>query len=224
MVRTLPVHRYRLGAEELIEMGRAEGPDRPNRRPFLSGRNRKPTLGAEELIEMGGCRRASLGDLVDLTGNAAPFLASALAMGIDTLSDLSGKTVETLALGADVARNEFSNLLQRVPALANLYAQVLLAGGALVRFGLSVPGLPVRGLGNILAGVASALGEASGDNQMRIDQARKRLVGMAPEETAADVKTVLESSGVGSGDLAPRIDQSTGAVTPEATPSVDQEG
>lgn len=223
MVRTLPVHRFRLGAEELIEMGRSEGPDRPNRRPFLSGRHRKNTLGAEELIEMGGIQRSSLGDLVDQTGNAAPCLASALATGIDTVSDLSGKSIETLALGADVAQNEFSNLLERIPALANLYAQMLLAGGALVRFGLSVPGLPVRGLGNILAGIASALGEASGDNQVRIDQAEQRLVEMAPEDTREDVKTVLESSGVESGDLAPRIDQSTGAVTPEATPSENQE-
>jgi antitoxin (DNA-binding transcriptional repressor) of toxin-antitoxin stability system len=219
VAKVMPVRRHGLGAEELIEMGRSGDVSRPDRRPFLSGRSRRNSLGAEELIEMGAGRRVSLGDIVDLTGNAAPYLATVLAITLDTLSDLGGSSLDVLAQGADVARNRFSDLVQKVPALADIYAEILLAGGALARFGLSVPGLSVRALGNILAGIAGALSDLRGDNQARIDKALKMMVDLAPDEIKADVKTVLESSGVTGDDLAPRVDLDTGVVTPDTTPS-----
>ena len=217
-----PVRRYSLGAEELIEMGRSDQSSkqapRPDRRPYLSGRARRNALGAEELIEMGGRNGVRLGDMVDLTGNAAPFLAGALETALDTLSDLSGMPIENLAQGADVSRTVFTDLLRKVPALAGLYAEMLLAGAALVRFGLSVPGVTVRGLGNILAGLAGALGEVETDLSARVSDALKKLVSLVPQDLKADVKTVLESAGVSASDLAPRVDRETGLVSPEVAP------
>lgn len=225
MAKAIPVRRYSLGAEELIEMGRTNGPSRPDRRPFLSGRSRKNSLGAEELIEMGGSRRSALGDLVDLTGASAPFLAQVLSTALDTLSDVSGKSLDELSQAADVAHAVFSGLLQRLPGLATLYAEVLLAGGALARFGLSVQEISIRGLGTILAGIAGALRDTrtEEENQVTVNEAFNRLVSLAPEEMKAEVKTVLESSGVSAADLAPRIDLSTGVVTPDVTPAPIEE-
>lgn len=217
-----PVRRYSLGAEELIEMGRSnlnsKQPPRSDRRPYLSGRTRRNVLGAEELIEMGGRGGARLGDMVDLTGNAAPFLAGALETALETVSDLSGMPIENLAQGADVSRAAFTDLLRRMPALGGLYAEMLLAGAALVRFGLSVPGMTVRGLGNILAGLAGALGDVEPDLRARISDALMRLVSLVSQDLKADVKTVLESAGVSESDLAPRVDRETGLVSPEVAP------
>jgi hypothetical protein len=50
--RPIPLRRFRLGAEELIEMGDSRRPARADRRPFL-GDGARISLGAEELIEMG---------------------------------------------------------------------------------------------------------------------------------------------------------------------------
>jgi len=53
LARPVPLRRFRLGAEELIEMGvRSRKPLHPEHRPFLGSRARV-SMGAEELIEMG---------------------------------------------------------------------------------------------------------------------------------------------------------------------------
>lgn len=53
LARPIPLRRFRLGAEELIEMGDSRRQAaRRERRPFL-GSGARISLGAEELIEMG---------------------------------------------------------------------------------------------------------------------------------------------------------------------------
>jgi hypothetical protein len=52
-----------------------------------------------------------------------------------------------------------------------------------------------------------------------VDWAKKKILADAPDEAASDVKAVLDASGVSGADLAPRVDASTGSVTPEMAPS-----
>jgi hypothetical protein len=212
--------RFRLGAEELIEMGRSKAPVGPNRKPFLSGRARRASMGAEELIEMG--QGPSGGDEIDSLANAGEFLAGELAITLDVLESLTGVKVEEMAQGADVSFGAFSSLVASVPATADLLALILVAGAPFVKYGLTVPGLTLRGLGNVMAGAAKVLANRSlKDNQVSIDWAKKKIAADAPadaEGLRADVRMVLDASDVSGEDLAPRVDMETGKTTPEIAP------
>lgn len=212
--------RFRLGAEELIEMGRSKAPAQSNRRPFLSGRARRASMGAEELIEMG--QGPSGPDVIDALANAGEYLAAEVANALDVLEALTGVKVEELAQGADVSFEAFSTLVESIPTAADLLALVLVAGAPFVKYGLTVPGLSIRGLGNIMAGAAKVLANRSlKDNQVSIDWAKKKVAASAPadaEGLRADVKSVLDSSDVSGEDLAPRVDMETGKTTPEIAP------
>lgn len=212
--------RFRLGAEELIEMGRSKAPVNSNRRPFLSGRAKRASMGAEELIEMG--QSGSKPDEIDSLANAGEFLAGELAVTLDVLESLTGVKVEEMAQGADVSFAAFSDLVRSVPAAADLLALVLVAGAPFVKYGLTLPGLSLRGLGNIMAGAAKVLANRSlADNQPAIDWAKKKIAADAPKEEEglrADVRMVLDSSDVSGEDLAPRVDMETGKTTPEIAP------
>ena len=212
--------RFRLGAEELIEMGRSKAPARSDRRPFLSGRGRRASMGAEELIEMG--QGPSGPDLLDSLANASEFLAAEIANALDVLEALTGVKVEEMAQGADVSFEAFSTLVASVPAAADLLALVLVAGAPFVKYGLTVPGLSLRGLGNIMAGAAKVLANRSlADNQVAIEWAKKKVAASAPadaEGLRSDVRSVLDASDVSGEDLAPRVDMESGKTTPEIAP------
>ncbi len=220
-IRQVPLRRYRMGAEELIEMGRSTpnstGPVRSNRRPFLAGRGRGASMGAEELIEMG--QGPSGQDVLDALSNAGEFLAGESLATLDVLQDLTGTDAADMGAGADVSAEAFTKLVGGVPAAADLLALLLVAGAPFVKYGLAIPGLGARGLGNVLAGAAKALtNRSASDNQTSIDWAKKKITSDAPSDAKRDVKAVLEDSGVSGTDLAPRVDMETGKTTPEIAP------
>lgn len=78
--RPIPLKKYRLGAEELIEMGAARCAAHADRRPFLGNRARI-SMGAEELIEMGTGSLAS-----PASPDTGTFLAMGVVAGIATLA------------------------------------------------------------------------------------------------------------------------------------------
>lgn len=192
--------RYHLGAEELIELGR----DRimiANRRPFLAGR--------------GG---AELG-ILDMLGDVAGFLSSALGFVFNTLGDIINVPLGILSQGVDVTFNGVAGLLKNIPILGDLLAQVLVLGGSLIKFGLSIPGLALHGLGNVLGGIGKALsGEnTAAENNGKVDQAKKDITNKAPDPIKANVKKILDASGVSGSNLTPNVG-SNGQPMPSLSP------
>ncbi len=192
--------RYHLGAEELIELGRDGALVLRERRPFLAGRSRSPELG-----------------ILDMLGDVAGFFADALAFTFNTLGDLIGVPLGILAQGVDVTFNGVAGLLKNIPILGDLLAQVLVLGGSLIKFGLSIPGLALHGLGNVMAGIGKALkGENStAQNDAKVDQAKKDVVNKAPDPLKDNVKKIIEAAGVTGSNLTPSV-SSSGQPIPAA--------
>jgi hypothetical protein len=183
--------RYQLGAEELIELG-ADGSNviLTNRKPFLAGRIVK--LGVPEE------------NILDTLAASGKFLADGLSLALNTLSKILGMPLGALAQSSDVAALNVSDLLKKVPATGDLLAEILLLGGALVKFGLSFPGLALSGLGNVLAGIARAM--QGGENvQDQVDTAKECILGMAPEDLKDRVEKILSSVGVSASSLTPDV-------------------
>lgn len=196
-------------AEELIEMGRDRN-DRKrdrSRRPYLSAR-----LGASELIEM-GATRSSVENDIDLMVGLAPFLAEAFGISIDMLAEISGKDLCELS-----DEQTFGDLEEKMPSINRLYATILVAGAPLMRFGLTIKGLSIRSLGKIMAALGRTLSEDP-DRARLVEQAKNDLVLAAPDELRGDLGRILDAAGTSGDNLTPFVDQGTGEVEAEATPS-----
>jgi hypothetical protein len=183
---SLPV-RFRLGAEELIELGRPGARAPVLRRPFITGRVRRPFLG-----------------ILDILGSVAGFLANGLAFALNTLGDIVNVPLRILSQGVDIAFNAIAGILGSIPVVGELLAQIVLLGGALVKFGLSIPGLLLHGLRNVLGGVAKALDSrySSSESQEKVDGAMQRTVDQAPSGIRDNVRAILDTSGVTGSNLA----------------------
>lgn len=181
---------YRLGAEELIELGTGDKVMLKNRRPFLAGRISR--LGAPEE------------DILDTLAAVGKFLAEKLALALNTLAKILNVSLGALAQSADIAAMNVSDLLKKVPAIGDLLAEILLLGGSLVKFGLSIPGMALHGLGNLLAGIARTM-EGRGDVQDQIDKAENSILDQAPEELKDRVEKILRTIGVAGNSLTPDV-------------------
>lgn len=199
--------RYRLGAEELLELGRVESP-RVDRTPFLAGRVRvhNDWLGQGEQVY-----------ILDILGSVAGFLAEGLSFALTTLGNLLDVPLQILSQGVDIVFNSIANVFSGIPILGDLLAKVVVLGGSLIKFGLSIPGLLLRGLGNILGGVAKWLKGSGSEqgNQQKVDEAKEDITGRAPDPIKDTVKAVLDFSGVSGKDLAPNVDEDSGTPRPE---------
>lgn len=196
--------RYQLGAEELLELGRARNSAVSGRRPFLAGRagaaagapflgNRRPALAQESVF------------ILDVLGSVAGFIADGLSFALHTLGSLVDLPLNILAQGVDIAFNGVAGILREVPIIGDILAQILVMGGSLIKFGLSIPGLMLHGLGNILGGIAKAL-KGSGENtDDKVDGAKKDIVNKAPDPLKDNVKKILDASGVTGSNLTPSV-------------------
>lgn len=203
--------RYRLGAEELLELGRCDSGSNSGRRPFLSGRARRmPILSQAEWT-------SEQVYFLDLLGGIAGFLAEGLSLAFTWIGNLIDVPLQILAQGVDIAFNGVAGLLGQIPILGPLLSQVMVLGGALIKFGLSIPGLVLKGLGNVLGGFAKALkGSASeSENQKGVDEAKEEITDRAPDHIKDTVKAVLDASGVSGKDLTPNVDEDSGTPEPE---------
>lgn len=191
--------RYQMGAEELIELGRAGRGICHGHAPFLANR---PQLG----------RRGdpSLGDIFSDVGGV---ITGALGFALNTLGDLVDLPLNILSQGVDVAFNGIASLLDNVPIIGAFLGQILLLGNAVIKFALSVPGLLLHGLGGIMMNISKALTakNTTAENQKNVDKAKDDIVSKAPAAIKGEVKKALEASGVTGSNLTPALDQS-GAV------------
>lgn len=208
--------RYRLGAEELLELGRARAV-RVERRPFLMGRARPMVANAGRPVEQAY--------FLDVLGSVAGFLVDGLSFALTTLGDLIDVPLQILSQGVDIAFNGIAGLLGQIPIIGDILAQIVLLGGALIKFGLSIPGLALRGLGNVLGGVAKAL-KGSGtekENQEKVDGAKDKIVKDAPSAIKDNVKAILNASGVTGKNLSPSVSATGEPKTTPVTPTTTVE-
>lgn len=175
---------YRLGAEELVELGRGPGGAHVSgRTPFFTSR---PRLGA-----------ASPGPGV-APREVSGFIEKNLQVALDTMGDLAGVSPVVMAQGQDITFGVVSGLLEKVPALGSLFAQILVLGGAAVQLGL-----PFQGLENILAGIGKALraNGPSAQNDAKISEVRDGLLNKVQGPQRDAVQRLLGASASNTGVL-----------------------
>lgn len=233
-VIALPVQRYRMGAEELIELGRGRPVMGGPRTPFLSNRGRYilGTCGhAYELgAELGGQVRAELGDLLDIVKDIGGVITGALGFALTTLGDLVNVPLNILSQGIDITFNGVASLLDHIPIIGGLLSQILLLGNSVIKFALSVPGMLLHGLGNIMTGISKALLQKNtpAENQKNVDKAKSDIVGKAPPNLQDKVLQALNSSGVTGTNLTPSLGTTPGAnggtTLPGTTPPPPSSG
>lgn len=194
--------RYQLGAEELIELGNdGSRVILKNRKPFLAGR----------IVKLGEPEE----NILDTLAAVGKFLADKLALALNTLAKILNLSLGAMAQSSDLAALNVSDLLKKVPAIGGLLAEILLLGGALVKFGLSIPGLALGGLGNLLAGIARTM-EGGGAVQEQVDKAKDSIQGQAPDELKDQVEKILGTLGISGENLTPDV---LGNGQPVATPA-----
>jgi len=143
-VKPLPFVRFSLGAEELVELGRADYPSKGHQ-PFLSTRLRG---------------RSALGQAASAPPAAPPpdasndFIVNALSSDLGLLGKISLVSLDIMAKSAAVTFKATGDLLDNVPAIDVLLARILLLGNAAVGLGLKLPVLP-DGCENIVDGIAA---------------------------------------------------------------------
>lgn len=204
--------RHRLGAEELVELGRARSGLFQARSPFLANR---PQLGRGVEAEI----RPALGDIFSDVGG---FITGALGFALNTLGDLVNVPLNILSQGVDIAFKGLAGLLDNVPIMGPFLGQILLLGNAVIKFALSVPGLLLHGLGGILTNISKVLTakNTSGDNQKNVDKAKSNIVGQAPAALQAGVKAALDATGVTGSNMTPALTPQGSApstVAPQAS-------
>lgn len=196
--------RYRMGAEELLELGRSTGSFAAAQRPFLA--NRRP-------FSMGDAR---LGDLLDIVKDVGGIITGALGFALTTLGDLVSIPLDLLSQGVDLVFTNVAGLLSSIPIVGELLAQILLLGNVAIKFVLSVPGILLHGLGNIMTGISKALLEknTAAQNQQNTDKAKQDIISKAPPNLQSQVSQVLNSSGMSGLNLTPSL--APGGVPPQA--------
>lgn len=202
--------RPQLGAEELLELGRATYAVRYGHVPFLANR---PQLGRAQPV---------LGDIFSDIGG---FITGALGFTLNTLGDLVNLPLGILSQGVDIAFTGIANLLDNVPIMGPFLAQILLLGNTAIKFALSIPGLALHGLGGILMNISKALTakNAPAENQKNVDSAKDKITSQAPPALQSAVKQALNSSGVSGQNLTPAVPPGGVPVTTpgETVPSLD---
>jgi hypothetical protein len=198
--------RYQLGAEELIELG-IDGSKviLKNRKPFLAGR----------IVRLGSPEE----NILDTLAMVGKFVAERLALALDTLSRILNVPLGVISESVDVASMVVSDLLKKVPSIGNLLAEILLLGGALMKFGLSIPGLVLGGLACLLAGIAKAM-DGRSDTQAQIDTAKESILNQASEDLKDRVEKIIGTIGISEDNLAPDVTVSGQPLTTPAGTSL----
>jgi hypothetical protein len=188
-----------MGAEELIELGRGNSLTGIVRTPFLANR-RHHALGTSY-------PDARLGDLLDLVKDVGGMITGALGFALSTLGDLVSIPLDLLSQGIDFTFNGVAGLLDSIPIIGGLLSQILLLGGAVIKFALSVPGILLHGLGNIMTGISKALlqKQTPEQNKKSMEKAKQDIIGKAPPSLQSQVAQVLDSTGVSGTNLTPGL-------------------
>jgi hypothetical protein len=205
----MTVHRFRLGAEELIELGNGRQGVLLDRRPFLAGRIKTVRLDL-------GSSRLGQADVLDMLSQSAPYVGERLDQGITALGDIVNTPPGILSQNADIAAEKIGALIDRVPSLKGLLAQILVLGGALLKHGLAAPGMLLQGMSNMLAGIGRELKARLGPAMLQttINEAKASIIESAPEDFKEAVSVVMDAGAVTGDDPVPGVDLPSGRMIP----------
>lgn len=191
-MKPLPFIRHSLGAEELIELGRADHASNGNR-PFLSDRPR---------MRMG---QSTVEDSSPAVGG---FVQDALSKDLGILGNLVLVPIDILAKSEAVTFRAVGDLLDHVPALDVLLGRIVLLGNAAGKLSLPLQ----EGFENILGGIAGAMATTGSgvQNQKALDEAEAAILAQASDRDA--MKKLFDAIGVTGDNLIP-------VEFPDATPA-----
>ena len=141
-------------------------------------------------------------DLTALLGGVLEWLATGLGQLINNFATAIEIPLGILSQGVDFAFNGVASLVGLAPWVGPLLSEIILIGASIVKFGLSIPGLVLHGLGNLLEGWGAALDAklTQREKEMELERQRKSIVDDAPAEIRDDVESLLDNSGLGSSD------------------------
>lgn len=197
--------RFSLGAEELIELGNGRVGVNLDRKPFLSGRTRNVRL------SLGSSKR--MGQDVDLLAEVAPYVANRLNDSLSALADILDMPVMNLGQSVEIVSKNVSGLLERIPSIKDLLEQILVLGGVLVKYGLTVPDMLLRNLGNLIGGIGVSLSKlGEGELQGGINQAKQDIAEQSGDSLKDSLTEIMNRTGVSGNDPVPNINVTTGQV------------
>jgi hypothetical protein len=180
-VKAYPV---RLGAIELIELGAARKALDPTRRPFLASRFPRP-YGTG----------ATLGQL-DFLRTVGSFLTGAFEFLFKNLAKLVSVPLDLASKGIGVLFDGLAGFLRNIPIVGVLAAELLLVGKAVIQFGLSVPGLLLKGIGNIFGEVKGAIDATKTPEQKKVDEKKgeENILNRAKEKGGDPLQSAVKQA------------------------------
>lgn len=172
---------HRLGAIELVELGRSE---RESAMPTL----KRPFLGQRPMI----ANRARLG-VLDFLADVGSFLSGAFSVLFEYLGKLVDLPLDLLSSGVGALFDGLAGFLINVPIIGVLASQVLLLTKSVIQWGLSVPGLLLEGLGNIFGEIKGAIDATRTDDEKESDEAeaKKRILDAAEKKGGNELKNAV---------------------------------
>lgn len=183
----VPIVRYRLGAEELIELGGSARASAGNE-PFLANRGRQVAVA-----------RTRMGDIVDDAVETGVFITRHLGLGLVLLEELSPVPFEKLLDSEKATAEAMKDLLDHAPSIGVLLAQILLLGSAVLAFGFALPDQALQGLENLLRGIGTALAE-KGVPPATFEEAKAEISVKASPGLVQKIQAVLDAASVRGSD------------------------
>lgn len=159
-----------------------------------------------------------LNGLTDVFVKILGTLAEWLSVAFTTLGTIVNIPMDILGQGIDIAFSGLSSVVGMIPVLGPLLSEIVLLGGAIIAFAITVPGLILNELGNLLEGAAKWLDTqiTPDEKKEKIDAEKKEIIDKAPEPIKDTVTSILDATGIGGrntqAEVAARVAEG-GAVT-----------
>jgi hypothetical protein len=170
-----------------------------------------------------------LGQITDPVVLAKVDLAEAFANALTAVSKVAYVKPETMAASPETARMTFENFLKTGnPSFLAYAMKVLVLAAVIVRENIRALGLEPQQLSNILVGAEAAIKKVLPADQLpaELKKYQAEIVSRAPPNIQAQVKTLVEGSGITPENLVPNIPQGATRepVAPTAAASVPEPG
>ncbi len=126
-------------------------------------------------------------------------LAGWLGAAFTALGTIVNIPMGILGQGVDIAFSGLSSVVGMIPFLGPLLSEIVLLGGAIIAFAITVPGLILNELGNLLEGAAKWLDTklTPDEKKENIEKKKKELVDRAPDSIKDTVTSILDATGIG---------------------------
>jgi hypothetical protein len=177
----------RLGAIELIELGSARRALTSSNRPFLAARYPRPHGPGPALGQL------------DFLASVGSFLSGAFEFLFKNLATLVNVPLDLASKGVGVLFDGLAGFLSNIPVIGVLASELLLVGKAVIQFGLSVPGLLLKGIGNVFGEVKKALDVTKTPDQKKADEkkANENILNKAQQKGGDPLKNAVQQALLG---------------------------